>query len=62
MSKKTRKRFTVETVNRYGLKKRHLHRHWKEVKAFFDETCGGESPSEVARGYQARFEKYYTGK
>jgi hypothetical protein len=48
----------VETVDRYGLKKWNLHKHWKEVKAFFDETCGGESPSEVARGYQARFEKY----
>ncbi len=48
----------VETVGRYGLKKRHLHKHRKEVEAFFDETCTGESPSEVARGYQARFEKY----
>jgi predicted RecB family nuclease len=48
----------VETVDRYGLKKRHLHKHWKEVEAFFDQTCAEESPSEVARGYQARFEKY----
>jgi predicted RecB family nuclease len=48
----------VETVDRYGLKKRHLHKHWREVEAFFDKTCAGESPSEVARGYQARFEKY----
>ena len=35
-----------------------MHKHWKEVEAFFDETCGKESPSEVARGYQSRFEKY----
>jgi hypothetical protein len=48
----------VKTVDRYGLKKRHLHKHRKEVEAFFDETCAGESPSEVARGYQARLEKY----
>jgi predicted RecB family nuclease len=48
----------VETVDRYGLKKRHLHKHWKEVEAFFDKTSAEESPSEVARGYRARFEKY----
>ena len=48
----------VETVDRYGLKKRHLHKHRKEVETFFDEACAAESPSEVARGYQARFEKY----
>jgi predicted RecB family nuclease len=48
----------VETVDRYGLKKRHLHKHWKEVEAFFDETCAREPLSEVTRGYQARFEKY----
>jgi predicted RecB family nuclease len=48
----------VETVDRYGLKKRHLHKHGKEVEAFFNKTCAGESPSEIARGYRARFEKY----
>jgi hypothetical protein len=48
----------VETVDRYGLKKRHLHKHWREVEAFFDKTCAEERSSEVARGYQARFEKY----
>jgi hypothetical protein len=48
----------VETVDRYGLKKRHLHKNRKNVDAFFDEACAVESPSEVARGYQARFEKY----
>src|SRR5262249_18494956 len=30
----------------------------KEVEAFFDDTCAGASPSEVARGYQSRLEKY----
>jgi hypothetical protein len=48
----------VETVDRYGLKKRHLHKHRREVEAFFNKTCAGESPSDVARGYQVRFEKY----
>jgi hypothetical protein len=43
----------VETVDRYGLKKWHLHKHRKDVEAFFDAACAGESPSEVARGYQA---------
>lgn len=35
-----------------------MHKHRKEVETFFDEACAAESPSEVARGYQARFEKY----
>jgi Transposase IS66 family len=48
----------VETIDRYGLKKRHLHKHRKEVEAFLDETCSGEAQSEVTRGYQKRFEKY----
>lgn len=51
-------RKVVETIDRYGLKKRHLHRHRAEVKAFFDESCSGQGESEVARGYQKRFRKY----
>jgi hypothetical protein len=51
-------RKVVETVDRYGLKKRHLHKHRKEVEAFFEDACSGEPRSEVARGYQKRLEKY----
>lgn len=48
----------VETVDRHGLKKWYLHKHRKDVEAFFDAACAGESPSEVARAYQTRFQKY----
>jgi predicted RecB family nuclease len=48
----------VETIDRYGLKKMHLHKNREDVKTFFEETCAGESPSVVARGYQSRFVKY----
>jgi predicted RecB family nuclease len=48
----------VETVDRYGLKKRHLHKHRKEVEAFFNTMWAWELSSQVARSYQARFEKY----
>jgi hypothetical protein len=51
-------RKVVETIDRYGLKKRHLHKHRAEVEAFFDEACAGEGTSEVAQGYRKRFEKY----
>jgi predicted RecB family nuclease len=51
-------RKVVETIDRYGLKKRHLHKHRAEVEAFFDAACSGEGVSEVARGYRKRFEKY----
>src|SRR5439155_17809918 len=32
--------------------------HRTEVNAFFNRVCRSESHSEVARGYQKRFEKY----
>ena len=48
----------VETIDRYGLKKRHLHKHRAEVEAFLDGVCSGEGRSEVARGYRKRLEKY----
>jgi predicted RecB family nuclease len=51
-------REVVETIDRYGLKKRHLHKHRAEVEAFVDEARAGEARSEVARGYRRRFEKY----
>jgi predicted RecB family nuclease len=51
-------RSVVETVDRYGLKRRHLHKHQAEVEAFLDRVCSAEPQSEVARGYRKRFEKY----
>jgi hypothetical protein len=51
-------RKVVESIDRYGLKQTHLHKHRAEVEAFFDEARAGEARSEVARGYRRRFEKY----
>jgi predicted RecB family nuclease len=51
-------RKVVETIDRYGLKKRHLHKHRAEVEAFFDDPCSGQGQSEVALRYQKRFDKY----
>jgi predicted RecB family nuclease len=48
----------VETIDRYGLTKKHLRKHRAEVEAFFDEACSCEGRSEVAQGYRKRFEKY----
>jgi predicted RecB family nuclease len=48
----------VETIDRHGLKRRHLHKHRAEVEAFFDRACSGEGQSEVALGYRKRFAKY----
>jgi hypothetical protein len=48
----------VETIDHYGLKRRHLHKHRPEVEAYFDRVCSAEAQSDVARGYQKRFEKY----
>src|SRR5262249_6133526 len=51
-------RKVVETIDRYGLKKRHLHKYRAEVDRFFKKACLDEGVSEVARGYRKRFEKY----
>jgi predicted RecB family nuclease len=51
-------RKVVETIDRYGLKRRHLHKYRAEVEKFFNEACSDEGVSEVARGYRKRFEKY----
>jgi predicted RecB family nuclease len=51
-------RKVVETIDRYGLKKRHLHKHRAEVETFLDGACSVEGRSEVARGYRKRLEKY----
>ena len=47
----------IDTVDRYGLKKRHLHKHKKEVQRFLKNACSQEFSSEVAEKYQKRFKK-----
>jgi len=51
-------RKVVTTIDRHGLKCKHLGCHKKEVNLFFEAICNREYRSEVARGYQKRLEKY----
>ena len=51
-------RTVVETVDRRGLRSKHLRRHRPTLEAFFAEASAGEAQSDLARGYQKRFAKY----
>jgi predicted RecB family nuclease len=48
----------IETIDKYGLKKRHLNKHQKLVNRFLQRVVIKEYSSEIARGYQKRFYKY----
>ena len=50
-------RSIVDTIDRYGLKKRHLHRHQAEVGRFFRAVETRVYRSELAEGYQKRLLK-----
>ena len=47
----------VQTVDRFGLKKRHLHKHKREVLRFLDAVATRPLLSELAIKYQKRFQK-----
>ncbi len=47
----------VRSVDRFGLKARHLRKHRPEVDRFFKEILGHTYTTEVATGYQKRFAK-----
>jgi hypothetical protein len=51
-------RTIVETVDKYGLKKTHLHKHKAEVERFFVFLSSIEVVSDVARKVQMRLKKY----
>lgn len=51
----------VETIDTYGLKKRHLHKHQHDVEMFYAKLSRASYTSELAQKYQRRFEKN-TGK
>ena len=51
-------RTVVATIDRFGLKHRHLGKHNREVDRFFDGLSGQAHRSEVAEGYQNRLLKY----
>ena len=48
-----------EDVERYGLKKRHLHKHMKSVDRFYRQSIDGVTwKSEIIQTYQKRFLRY----
>ncbi len=47
----------MQTIDNYGLKKKPLRQHKKEVNAFFDMILSTDYKSEIAKQYQVRFEK-----
>jgi len=51
-------RAIVTTIDRYGLKKRHLNKHRGDIDTFFRAVSGRRYGSEVAQGYQQRLTKY----
>jgi hypothetical protein len=50
-------RAIVATIDRYGLKKRHLHKHKADVARFFADVSARVYRSELAESYQRRFVK-----
>lgn len=49
---------TVSTIDRFGLKKRFLKKHQKEVKRFYQTILESEYSSDPAKHYQKRFRIY----
>jgi hypothetical protein len=47
----------IESVDRFGLKKRHLRKHKASVERFYDAISKGRVQTELAAGYRKRFEK-----
>jgi hypothetical protein len=50
-------RSIVDTIDKHGLKKRHLYKHKAEVARFFRDLASRIYRSELADGYQKRFAK-----
>jgi hypothetical protein len=50
-------RLIISTVDRYGLKKRHLGKHGDDVRRFFRTLASRKYCSEFAEGYQTRLIK-----
>jgi predicted RecB family nuclease len=52
------RKIIIETLDKYGLKKRHLSKHKKDVDKFFNDFVDKEFESEILEKYQKRFQKY----
>ena len=50
-------RACFETIDKYGLKKRNLRKHMKDVDRFYKKFVNRELSSETALQYQKRFQK-----
>jgi hypothetical protein len=50
-------RSIVGTIDKYGLSKRHLHKHKADVARFFHDLAARVYQSELAQGYQKRLRK-----
>jgi len=48
----------VETIDRFGLRRRHLHKHKWDVERFYARDLAGLDGSEAAQNYRRRFLKY----
>jgi predicted RecB family nuclease len=48
----------IDTIDKFGLTKRHLHKHKEEVDRYFRFLLAQAYQSEVARKYQKRLQKY----
>jgi hypothetical protein len=48
----------IETIDRYGLKRRYLRKHKADIQRFFDDVLKKEYSSASAQNYQRRFTKY----
>jgi hypothetical protein len=48
----------VDTIDKFGLTQRHLHKHKRAAEAFVRFVCAHEFSSEAAMRYQKRFTKY----
>jgi hypothetical protein len=47
----------VDTIDKYGLKKRHLNKHKEDVARFYKKVVDRDYKSELAIKYQKRFKK-----
>ena len=51
-------RSIIATIDKYGLKTKHLNKHKKDVDKFYSNTISTIFESEYALSYQKRFIKY----
>jgi hypothetical protein len=51
-------RAIISTIDRYGLKRRHLNKHKKAVEKFLSAVTAANFTSEIARKYKKRIERH----